>query len=136
LLPKIQVVPLIFSPSQKDQGYKYLIQEINNKRIIIPAHSDLRRTARFKKFEHQMTTLKKNYSGKFLSPHPIDKEKGHDDYPDSLMLAVFGTYFEVMPDVEEDINDFFNPGRSNIEQLFGGNYSRRFNRPKSGLNRS
>ena len=55
-----------------------------------------------------MTTLKKHYTGKFLNPCPIDKDKGHDDYPDSAMLSVFGTYFEVMPEVEETYNDFFH----------------------------
>jgi hypothetical protein len=124
LLPNINVVPFIFSPTQKDIGYKYLIQEINNRRLIIPAHSSVRNTIRFKKFEQQMTTLKKNYSGKFLNPCPVDKEKGHDDAPDSLMLAVFGTFFEIMPDIEETANDFFWPTRDSAEQFFGNNYSR------------
>lgn len=124
LLPAINVVPFIFSPTQKDIGYKYLIQEINNRRLIIPAHSSVRNTMKFKKFEQQMTTLKKTYSGKFLNPCPVDKEKGHDDFPDSLMLAVFGTFFEVMPEIEEFSNDFFWPTRDNVEQVFGRNYSR------------
>lgn len=124
LLPAVNIVPFIFSPTQKDIGYKYLVQEINNRRLIIPAHSSVRNTMRFKKFEQQMTTLKKNYSGKFLNPCPVDKEKGHDDFPDSLMLAVFGTFFEVMPEIEELSNDFFWPTRDNAEQLFGRNYSR------------
>ena len=72
-----------------------------------------------------MTTLKKNYSGKFLNPCPVDSSKGHDDFPDSLALAVFGTYFDIMPEVEETVNDFFPATRTNIEQIFGGNYSRR-----------
>lgn len=125
LLPTVNVVPFVFSPSSKDIGYKYFIQEVNNKRFIIPAHVSVRKTVRFKKFEQQMTTLKKHYTGKFLNPCPVDKDKGHDDYPDSSMLAVFGTYFEVMPDVEETVgNTFFNSTRDNIEQVFGRNYSR------------
>ncbi len=124
LMPKVNVVPFIFSPSSKDIGYKYTLQEINNSRVIIPAHIQVRNTGRFKKFEHQMTTLKKNYSGKFLSPKPVDADKGHDDYCDSLMLAIFGTYFEVMPEIEETFNDFFLASRDNVEQVFGRNYSR------------
>jgi len=80
LLPSVNVGPFTFSPSSKDRGYKYLIQEINSKRLVIPAHYSVRKTNKFKKFENQMTTLKKNYSGKFLNPCPIDKDKGHDDY--------------------------------------------------------
>jgi hypothetical protein len=58
ILPKIQVVPFIFSPTTKDIGYKYLMQEVNNRRVIIPAHANMRDTQRFKKFEQQMTTIK------------------------------------------------------------------------------
>lgn len=124
LLPSVNVGPFTFSPSSKDRGYKYLIQEINSKRLVIPAHYSVRKTNKFKKFENQMTTLKKNYSGKFLNPCPIDKDKGHDDYSDSLMLAVFGTYFEILPEIEVTQNDIFIPPRNNAEQLFGRNYSR------------
>jgi hypothetical protein len=124
LLPKINVVPFVFSPSSKDVGYKYLIQEINNNRLLIPAHTSVRNMTRFKKFEQQMTTLKKHYSGKFLNPSPIDADKGHDDYCDSLMLSVFGTFFDVMPEIEETENNLFFASRNNIEQVFGRNYSR------------
>jgi len=124
MMPKVSVVPFIFSPSSKDIGYKYTLQEINNGRVVIPAHIQVRNTGRFKKFEHQMTTLKKHYSGKFLSPKPVDADKGHDDFCDSLMLAIFGTYFEVMPEIEETFNDFFLASRDNVEQIFGRNYSR------------
>ena len=43
---------------------------------------------------------------------------------DSLMLAVFGTYFEILPEIEVTQNDIFTPPRNNAEQLFGRNYSR------------
>jgi len=124
MMPRVNVVPFIFSPSSKDIGYKYMLQEVNNERLIIPAHVQVRNTSRFKKFEHQMITLKKQYSGKFLSPKPVDADKGHDDFCDSLMLSVFGTYFEVMPEIEESDNTFFLSSRDNIEQIFGRNYSR------------
>jgi hypothetical protein len=130
LMPKVNVVPFIFSPSSKDTGYKYLLQEMNNGRMIVPAHAQVRETSRFKKFEHQLTTLKKHYSGKFLNPCPIDTDKGHDDYADSLMLAVFGTFYEAMPEVEALDNVFFYPTRDNVEQMFGSNYSR----PRKGVN--
>lgn len=115
LLPNVNVVPYVFSPSSKDIGYKYLIQEVNNKRIVIPAHINARETQRFKKFENQMCTIKKRYSGKFLNPCPVDAEKGHDDFPDSLMLAVFGTYFDVMPEIEITDNDIYKTYRQGTE---------------------
>jgi hypothetical protein len=122
LLPKINVVPFVFSPTSKDIGYKYFIGEVNAKRLTIPAHPNVRETKRFKKFEQQMTTIKKHYSGKFLSPKPVDEEKGHDDFPDSLMLAVFGTYYDIMPEIEIDDNDIYKTYR-NHNELYGKTYS-------------
>lgn len=80
MLPEVSVVPFIFSPSTKDIGYKYLLKEISAGRILIPYNAAAKKKSNFKKFEHQMTTLKKHYSGKFLNPRPVDNDKGHDDY--------------------------------------------------------
>ena len=123
ILPNVNVIPFIFSPTSKDIGYKYLMQEVNQKRILIPAHATVRSTNKFKKFELQMTTIKKHYSGKFLNPCPVDAEKGHDDYPDSLMLSVFGTYFEVMPEMEVTDNDIWKNYRDDTE-MYGKKYSK------------
>jgi hypothetical protein len=122
LLPDVNVVPFIFSPTSKDIGYKYLMQEVNQRRLLIPAHITVRSSNKFKKFELQMTTIKKHYSGKFLNPCPVDAEKGHDDYPDSLMLAVFGTYFDVMPEMETSDNDLYRTFRDR-EEMYGKHYS-------------
>lgn len=123
LLPDVNVIPFKFSPSSKDTGYKYLIQEIANRRMKIPAHTRFRDSKRFKKFEQQMTMLKKNYTGKFLNPCPVDADKGHDDYPDSLMLAVYGTYYDVMPEMEFGDNDIFKTQREYSISPFKTMYS-------------
>jgi len=123
MLPDINVAPFIFSPSTKDIGYKYLQKEIVAGRLIIPYNSEAKKSKKFRKFEHQMTTLRKNYSGKFLNPKPVDDDKGHDDYPDSLMLAVYATYFDVMPEVSVDDSYFFVNNRLNYND-FGQRYSR------------
>jgi hypothetical protein len=120
MLPEVNVVPFIFSPSTKDMGYKYLLKEISAGRIIIPYSSSTKRKTTFRKFEQQMTTLKKHYSGKFLNPRPVDADKGHDDYPDSLMLATYATYFEVMPEIEVSNNEFFN---INVTDMYGRPYT-------------
>lgn len=122
LLPRINVVPFIFSPTSKDRAYKYLIQEVSAKRLIIPAHSQVRNTQRFKKFEYQMTTLKKNYSGKFLNPCAIDQDKGHDDFCDSLALAVFGTFWDILPEIDIEDNNIYKTQRGH-EEFYNQRYS-------------
>jgi hypothetical protein len=123
MVPEITVVPFIFSPSTKDIGYKYLIKEINAGRLLVPYSSDSKRTKKFRKFEHQMCSLRKNYTGKFLNPKPVDDNKGHDDYPDALMIATYATYFDVMPEIEEDDGYLFRNSRVDYN-IFGNRYSR------------
>jgi hypothetical protein len=123
LLPNVSVIPFVFSPKMKDLGYKYLLQEVKAKRIKMPADSRSKDLVRYKQFISQMTSLKKAYSGKFLVPKPIDDKKGHDDVPDSLMLANYGTYYDAMPFLDEMENTFFTSDRRNYD-ILNRNYSR------------
>lgn len=123
MMPDINVAPFIYSPSTKDIGYKYLQKEIVGGRLIVPYNKEARKSKKFRKFEYQMTTLRKNYSGKFLSPKPVDNDKGHDDYPDSLMLAVYATYFDVMPEIDVEESLLFKSDKVNYNN-FGQRYSR------------
>lgn len=120
LLPEVMVCPVVFSPSFKDLAFKYLLQEVKNGRIIIPYKN--KTAKKLKRFEGQMLTLKKVYTGKFLNPSCVD-EKGHDDFPMSLAMAVYGTYFEAMPEMQIEDNDFFVSDKVNYD-IFGRNYSR------------
>lgn len=123
LLPEINIIPFIFSPKMKDLGYKYLLQEIKAGRLKVPADERSRGLVRYKEFMSQMTSLKKSYSGKFLVPKPVDSKKGHDDIPDSLMLANYGTYYDAMPFIDEEDNSFFTINRKNYD-ILNRTYSR------------
>lgn len=122
LLPNVNVAPFIFTAQSKDIGYKYLLQEIKAGRLLIPANADIRETKRFKKFEFQMTNLAKIYSGKYLNPRAAE-EDGHDDYPDSLMMCCYGTYFDVMPEVDVGEANIFVSDRQ-VTDIWGRPYSR------------
>ncbi len=123
LLPKVTVIPFIFSPKTKDIGYKYLQQEVKENRVKLPNNARSKSLVRHKLFVSQMTNLRKAYSGKFLVPKPIDEKKGHDDICDSLMLANYGTYYDAMPFVEVDNTSIFADPRENFD-IFKRNYSR------------
>jgi DNA-binding transcriptional regulator WhiA len=102
LLPEMNVAPFVFTPSNKDTAYKYLIQEVANSRVIVPADKNASKTERFRKFENQMTMLKKEYQGKFLSPATAD-DKVHDDYcvdEETEILTERG--FVSIDDIEEE----------------------------------
>lgn len=122
LLPEVNIAPFLFTTQSKNIGYTYLLQEVKAGRLMIPANSDVRETKKFRKFEFQMTNLAKIYTGKYLNPRATE-EDGHDDYPDSLMLAVYGTFFDVMPEVDISDSNIFLGGRQTTD-IWGRPYSR------------
>lgn len=87
----VEVVPMNFAPKLKSDGYKALYGEICGRRLSFPASSSVRQSAEYRKFVNQMLDLRKNYrNGLMVVAHP-DEKNAHDDYPDSLMMANWGT---------------------------------------------
>lgn len=106
-LPNVNVVPYKFTRPSKSIMWKTLDQEIKAKRIIIPAHSSVTKLRTFRRFEAQMLDLEKDYVGQYMvCQHPNDKD-AHDDYCDSLGLAVLAAESEYIPEVEIGDNPFF-----------------------------
>lgn len=89
-----EVVPYIFTKPSKSDLYKRLDAEMKSGRLHIPASPELQEERMFKKFEKQMLDLEKSYSGNHMVvAHPAVRG-AHDDYPDSLALAVYGAMGE------------------------------------------
>lgn len=85
-----EVIPYVFSTSSKSVLYKHLNSEIRAGRVSYPANEETKETREFKKFEQQMLDLEKDYRGQdMIVSHP-NIAGAHDDYPDSLALAVIG----------------------------------------------
>jgi hypothetical protein len=86
-----EVMPFNFSPKVKSDGYKAFYAELCGRRVTFPADKSVRDSTEYRKFTHQMLDLRKSYkNGAMVVAHPDDKN-AHDDYPDSLCLAVWGT---------------------------------------------
>lgn len=75
--------PVKFSLQNKDTLYKNLIKILRDEELAY--QSDHKYTP---KFENQMLEMIKEYKGEFLSCHHPDKAGAHDDFPDSLALAL------------------------------------------------
>jgi hypothetical protein len=73
-----------FSLQSKDNLYKTLIKILRDEELLYPKNHPLAR-----KFEMQMFEMIKEYKGEFLSCHHPDRSGAHDDFPDSLALALF-----------------------------------------------
>jgi phage terminase large subunit-like protein len=80
---RLYTEPVKFSLQNKDTLYKNLIKILRDGEIQYPAEHKYT-----PKFETQMLEMIKEYRGEFLSCHHPDKAGAHDDFPDSLALAL------------------------------------------------
>lgn len=91
-----EVVPFVFSKQGKSDLYKHLNTEIRGGRVHYPANPETKDTREFQKFEQQMLELEKSYSGQLMVVAHPPVAGAHDDYPDSLALAVWGAKGEMV----------------------------------------
>ena len=87
---KYEVELFVFSTKSKSELYKNLDKEINSGRAKYPNSKETQDTKEYKKFIQQMADLQKGYSGSNLVVSHPDERGGHDDYPDSWALALWG----------------------------------------------
>ena len=85
-----EVVPFVFSKQGKSDLYKNLNAEIRAQRVHYPADEETQETHEYKKFVQQFYDLEKGYSGQLMVVQHPAVAGAHDDYPDSLALAVWG----------------------------------------------
>lgn len=108
LLPRAEVHALGSSQPEQSKRWKHLKALIDRRMISWPAHAHTRRLSRWRRFYQQMTDLETKFTGpNFLAAAP-DEAHAHDDYADSLAIAVSLTLEHTMPSVEVTSSPFFN----------------------------
>ena len=86
-----EIVPFVFSKQGKSDLYKHLNTEFRAKRVHYPANPETKETIEFKKFQQEFLDLQKTYSGQLMVVTHPQVAGAHDDYPDSLALAVWAS---------------------------------------------
>lgn len=116
----VDVTGWVFSTPSKSKMYSFLNQEIIGDRIEIPNGSRAERHKRTQKFKSQLLDLEKSWRGRFMvCSHPPEKG-AHDDYPDSLALAILASQMEEMAEIEVTENDFYDrTPRSGLSKYIG-----------------
>ena len=107
LLPKSDVIAVGSSQPEQSKRWKHLKALIDRRLIGYPAHAKTRRLHRWKRFYQQMTDLETKFTGPNFLAHAPDEAHAHDDYADSLAIAVSMTVDVTMPEVEVSHNLFF-----------------------------
>jgi len=104
---RCEVIP--FGSDVKAQGirWKNLQTLLDRRMLVYPGHSKARRTRVWKRFRQQMSDVVKVFrAGQMLVEAPREME-AHDDYPDSVALAVATTMVEAVPEVEVAESPFY-----------------------------
>jgi len=108
LLPRAEVHSIGSSQPEQSKRWKHLKALIDRRMISWPAHAHTRRLSKWRRFYQQMTDLETKFTGpNFLAAAP-DEAHAHDDYADSLAIAVSLTLDHTMPSVEVTSSPFFN----------------------------
>lgn len=108
-----------FTRPSKSTMWKILNQEIKGGRVKVPAHSRTQRLRSWKRFRSQMLDLEKDYVGQYMVCQHPDVKGAHDDYCDSLALAVLASMSDNMPEIEVEDNPFFPTRLDADRRLFG-----------------
>ena len=107
LLPRAEVLSVGSSQPEQSKRWKHLKALIDRRMIGWPAHAKTRRLRTWKRFYQQMTDLETKFTGpNFLAKAP-EEAHAHDDFADSLAIAVSLTMDLTMPSVEVSSSPFY-----------------------------
>jgi hypothetical protein len=107
LLPRAEVVSVGSSQQEQSKRWKHLKTLIERRLIGWPAHAETRRSRAWKRFYQQMTDLEVKFQGPNFLAHAPEEAHAHDDFADSLAIAISLTLDLTMPSVEVTSSPFF-----------------------------
>lgn len=108
---QIDVTGYKFSRQSKSHMWKTLNQEILARRIRVPSNARTQRLRPYKKFCAQMVDLEKDYVGQYMVCQHPDEKNAHDDFCDSIALAVLAATEGILPEVEVSNNPWYSNHR-------------------------
>jgi hypothetical protein len=107
LLPRAEVISVGSSQQEQSKRWKHLKTLIERRLIGWPAHAETRRSRAWKRFYQQMTDLEVKFQGPNFLAHAPEEAHAHDDFADSLAIAISLTLDLTMPSVEVTSSPFF-----------------------------
>jgi hypothetical protein len=108
LLPHIPIELLGSQRPDQSKRWKHLSELVQRGKIGWPAHAKTRRLKTYRRFRLQMEDLIKKFEGPYVLAEAPNEADAHDDYPDSLALAVAITTDYQMPEIEVTNNHFYD----------------------------
>jgi hypothetical protein len=129
LLPDIKVEGVSWASTHiKNAVYKTFLMEVKSARFRYAAGPDTRCTRAFEEMDEQVIGLQKKFVGSSsLMVCCAESEEDHDDFPDSIALALYAekrSFEEEVPEpVEAEASNFYNQQSSDLETFSPRNLS-------------
>jgi len=112
LLPHITIVDVSSQrPAQSDR-WKYLREVIDRGKISWPAHAKTRNLRTYRNFVQQMSDLQVKFEGPYMLAEAPKEANAHDDYCDSLSIALSVIPESIQEEVSISNNPFYDRRRS------------------------
>lgn len=112
LLPHIEVVDVSSQRPQQSERWKYLRELLDRGRIGWPAHAKTRNLRTYRNFIQQMSDLQVKFEGPYMLAEAPKEVNAHDDYCDSLAIALSVIPENLNEEVEISPNPFYSRKRS------------------------
>lgn len=111
LMPHIEIVDVSSQRQAQSERWKYLREMLDRGRIGWPAHARTKQLRTYKNFVQQMSDLQVKFEGPYMLAEAPKEVNAHDDYCDSLAIALSVVPNTVQEAVEVSNNPFYDRRR-------------------------
>jgi hypothetical protein len=108
LLPRSEVRLLGSNQAEQAKRWKHIQALMQRRMLGWPAHAKTRRLKVYQRFMQQMLDAEKKFTGQYFTVEAPNEAGAHDDYVDSLALAVFCSAEMHIPHVDVSMAPWFS----------------------------
>lgn len=112
LLPHINILDVSSQRSDQSVRWKYLREMLDRGRIGWPAHASITNNRTYRNFIQQMSDLQVKFEGPYMLAEAPKEANAHDDYCDSLAIALSIIPTSEIETIEVSNNPFYDRRRS------------------------
>lgn len=112
LLPHVNIVNVSSQRPQQSERWKYLREMLDRGKLGWPAHAKVRSLRTYRNFVQQMGELQVKFEGPYMLAEAPKEINAHDDYCDSLAIALSIIPESVQEEIQISNNPFYDRRRS------------------------
>lgn len=112
LLPHVNILDVSSQRSDQSVRWKYLREMLDRGRIGWPSHASITNNKTYKNFIQQMSDLQVKFEGPYMLAEAPKEAHAHDDYCDSLAIALSIIPTSEVESIEVSNNPFYDRRRS------------------------